>query len=195
MQLRAAFLLLASCVLPAAAIYADEVDHIDYHHALLGIPTPDSTFFLKPSSASNASLLYTLSENRILGAVNPRDGSVVWRQNLSRFAQDHTDNPDKTACLLRAADGTNTVVSAAGGYISSWSALDGKLGWESWFGDSVADLELLELPGASAGDVIALFGGKNGVVRSLDSESGRVKWEFKDDRFGFLVPFWERVDC
>lgn len=191
MHLPAAFLLLASCVLPAAAIYRDEVNHVDYHHALLGIPTPDTTFFLKPSSASNASLLYTLSEGLKLGAVNPRDGSVVWRQDLSRVARvdTNTDTPDTAPPpgFLRAADGTNSVFSAAGSYVSAWSALDGKLGWEKRFGDdAVADLELLE-PGDAqgAGDAIVLSRRKDGVVRRLDGESGRVKWEFKDDRFGF----------
>ncbi|RJE18588.1 hypothetical protein PHISCL_09081, partial [Aspergillus sclerotialis] len=131
MQLKAALLLLASCVLPTTAIYSDEVNHIDYHHALLGIPTPDSTFFLKPSSASNASLLYTLSEDLLLGAINPRDGAVVWRQNLSRLAG---ASASETTGIARAVDGTNAVVSAAGNYVSAWGASDGKLIWENWFG-------------------------------------------------------------
>lgn len=79
------------------------------------------------------------------------------------------------------------MVSAVGDYISSWSALDGKLIWENWFaGEPVIDLELLELEDAgatsSARDAIALYGHKAGVLRRLDSESGDVKWEFKDDR-------------
>lgn len=188
MHLKAALLLLASSVLPAAAIYPDEVNHIDYHHALVGIPTSESTFFHKPSASSNASLLYTLSENLILGAVNPKDGSVLWRQNLSRFAG---DTGTGKAGLLRASDGTDALVSAAGRYVSGWSSLDGKLGWEKWFGEDVADLELLEMD-AGSGDAVALFRGKNGIVRRLDGETGDVKWEFKDDR---LVVFsrWGKV--
>ncbi|KAE8137335.1 hypothetical protein BDV38DRAFT_247087 [Aspergillus pseudotamarii] len=180
MRLQATLLLLASCVPSALAIYRDEVDHIDFHHALLGTPSSDSTFFLKPSSSSDASLLYTLSEKLLLGAVNPRDGSVVWRQNVSRSAA-AADNG-----LLRASDGTNAMVSAVGDYLSSWSALDGKLIWERWFSDEhVADLELLELEDAASPsavkDTIALFGGKAGVVRRLDGDSGKVKWEYKDE--------------
>ena len=107
---------------------------------------------------------------------------MVWRQNVSRSAA-AADNG-----LLRASDGTNALVSAAGDYLSSWSALDGKLIWESWFsGERVADLELLELEDAAspstAKDTIALFGGKAGVVRRLDGDSGKVKWEYKDERF------------
>ncbi|ODM20819.1 hypothetical protein SI65_03872 [Aspergillus cristatus] len=186
MRLQAALSLLALCVPSTLAIYPDEVNHIDFHHALLGLPSSQSTFFLKPSSASNASLLYTLSEKSILGAVNPRDGSLVWRQNVSRSLL-----PDSAAAgggLLRASDGINAVVSATGDYVSSWSALDGKLIWENWFSDegSVADLELLELEDASAAgtfrDTIALVNaGEAGVVKRIDGQTGDVKWEYKDD--------------
>ena len=182
MRLQAALLLLASCVPSTLAIYPDEVNHVDFHHALLGLPTPQSTFFLKPSSASNASLLYTLSEKSILGAVNPRDGSLVWRQNVSRSSLPDIDG------LLRASDGINAVVSGAGDYLSSWTALDGKLIWENWFSDgSVADLELLELEDANAAgttrDTIALIAGDNaGAAKRIDGQTGNVKWEYKDDR-------------
>ncbi|CAK48124.1 hypothetical protein CBS115989_10787 [Aspergillus niger] len=184
MWLQATLLLLASCVPSSLAIYRDEVNHVDYHHALLGFPTSQSTFFLKPSTTSNASLLYTLSEKSLLGAVNPRDGSLVWRQNLSRSDLPAAEsNPHG---LLRASEGTNALVSALGDYISSWTALDGKLIWENWFeGEVVADLELLELEDASAApstkDTLALWSGKAGVVRRLDGDSGRTKWEHLDE--------------
>lgn len=187
MWLQAAFLF-AACVLPAAAIYPDEVNHIDFHHALLGAPSPDSTFFLKPSSASNASLLYTISEKSILGAVNPRDGALVWRQNISRSA-----SVAGAAGLLRGLDGNDAVVGAAGDYISSWGAQDGKLVWENRVADGViTDLELLELEDASATssarDTLALVGGEGvGIVRRLDGDSGKTKWEYKDDRSVFVL--------
>ncbi|GAQ09425.1 hypothetical protein ALT_6746 [Aspergillus lentulus] len=184
MWLRVALLLLTSCVPSAVAIYPDEVNHIDFHHALLGTPSAHSTFFLKPSSSSNASLLYTLSQKLLLGAVNPRDGSLVWRQNVSRSLLSKDDG--QVQSFLRASDGSNAMVSAVGDYISSWSALDGKLIWENWFaGEPVVDLELLELEDAGATsstrDAIALYGDKTGVLRRLDAETGDVKWEIKDD--------------
>lgn len=189
MRLQAALSLLAFCVTPIKAIYADEVNHVDYHHALLGLPSPESTFFLKPSTTSNASLLYTISEKSILGAVNPRDGSLVWRQNVSRSPAP-SGSHGSGGGLLRASDGMNAVVSANGDYVSSWSALDGKLGWENWFSDgSVVDLELLELEDASAvgtggKDAIALLHGKDaGVLKRIDGQTGDVKWEYKDDRW------------
>lgn len=173
----------AVCATPAVAIFTDEVNHIDFHHALLGAPSPDSTFFLKPSSASNASLLYTLSDRSILGALNPRDGSLVWRHNISQSA-----SPVGGAGLLRGLDGNNAVVGAAGDYISSWGAQDGKLIWDQQFdGGHVSDIELLEMEEATKSsdsrDTIALISGKSfGSVRRFDGDSGAVKWEYIDER-------------
>jgi outer membrane protein assembly factor BamB len=193
MRLQAA-LFFAACLSPAAAIYSDEVNHVDFHHALLGTPSPDSTFFLKPSSASNASLLYTLSDKLLVGAVNPRDGALVWRQNLSRSA----DSPARGAGLLRGLDGNDALVGAVGNYISSWSAQDGKLGWEKRFSEGVvADLELLELEDATATsgvrDTIAVVGSESaGLVTRLDGSTGKTVWEHKDARlvlrFNVLLP-------
>ncbi|KAJ9218030.1 hypothetical protein DTO166G4_421 [Paecilomyces variotii] len=181
MRLQAA-LLLAWCVPSSLALFADEAYHIDFHHALLGIPSAKTTFFHKPASASNASLLYTLSEKLVLGAVNPRDGSLVWRQNLTRWSP----NGEDAEGFLRAGSGENTVVSAAGANVYSWNALDGKLSWDSQFADGIAkDLELLGFEDAAAKrqarDAITLFEEKGGVVRRLDGASGKVKWEYKDE--------------
>lgn len=187
MRLQAA-LLLAWCVPSSLALFADEAYHIDFHHALLGIPSARTTFFHKPSSSSNASLLYTLSEKLVLGAVNPRDGSLVWRQNLTRWSP----NAEDAEGFLRAGSGESTVVSAAGANVYSWGASDGKLSWQSQFADGTAkDLELLEFEDAAAEhearDAIALFEGKGGVVRKLDGTSGKVKWEYKDERYGLSL--------
>ncbi|KAJ5442831.1 hypothetical protein N7445_004582 [Penicillium cf. griseofulvum] len=181
MRLQAA-LFFAACLSPAAAIYSDEVNHIDFHHALLGNPSPDSTFFLKPSPSSNASLLYTLSDKLLVGAVNPRDGALVWRQNISRSA----DSPARGAGLLRGLDGNDAVVAAVGNHISSWSAQDGKVGWENRVSEGVvADLELLELEDATATsgvrDTIAVVNSEGtGIVRRLDGNTGKTVWEYKD---------------
>ena len=204
MRLQAALLLVAYICATAWAIFPDEVNNIDFHHALLGIPSTnhhsDSTFFHRPTSSSSASLLYTISDNLVVGAVNPKDGSLVWRQNLSQFAFDDQDSSsssvndraDGLVGFLRAGDASQSVVGAAGGYVSAWNALDGKLVWESRFkGGSVKDLELLELhdPTAEPGsrDVVAAFGRHTGAgvstVRRLAGATGEVKWEFTDYRF------------
>lgn len=181
MRLQAAFLLLASCVPSSWAIFADEAFHIDYHYALLGPPQARTTFFHKPSSSSSASLLYTLSEKSILGAINPKDGSVVWRQNLSEYNEAAAD----VAGFLRAADGENTVVSAIADEVSSWGASDGKLAWTNRFETgAVVDLELVAAAdeASSPRDSIVLLRDNNGLVRRLDGATGLPKWEHKDDR-------------
>ncbi|KAI9375756.1 hypothetical protein BJX61DRAFT_531345 [Aspergillus egyptiacus] len=182
----AALLLVASCVPSTLAIYPDEVGHIDYHHALLGAPSSKSTFFHRPSS-SNAALLYTVSEKSLLGAVNPKDGSLLWRQNLTRPGLAASlPHPGDSQGLLRASGGTNAVVSALGDYINAWNALDGKLIWEKWSPNMpIVDLELLELEDggavSSVRDAIALSGGQAGSVRRLDGTSGEIKWEYQDE--------------
>ncbi|KAL4792988.1 hypothetical protein BDV19DRAFT_380464 [Aspergillus venezuelensis] len=187
MWLQATLLLVASCVPSTLAIHADEVGHVDFHHALLGVPSSKSTFFHRPSSSSNAALLYTVSEKSLLGAVNPKDGTLLWRQNLTRSAV----APDDAQGLLRASAGTNAVVSALGDYVSAWSALDGKLIWENVSPNMpVVDLELLELQDASAAepslkDAIALSGGQAGSIKRLNGQTGEIKWEWHDESGDF----------
>lgn len=182
MWFKTAIVLLASCAFPSSAIFVDEVDHLDFHHALLGTPSPQSTFFHQPSSSSNASLLYTLSEKSIVGAVNPRDGAIVWRQDLTQLG-----SSQGVEGFLRASDGEATVVSAIGDKVTAWGASDGKLHWERKVsGAVVKDLELLELEDGRtnnhARDVLVLSEGKGGLVQRLDATTGTVKWEFKDER-------------
>ncbi|QKX63492.1 uncharacterized protein TRUGW13939_10663 [Talaromyces rugulosus] len=182
MWFQTAVVLLASCATKSLAIFADEVNHLDFHHALVGVPSLQSTFFHRPSSTSNASLLYTISENLIVGAINPKDGAVVWRQDLARWA-----GSSSAEGFLRASDGESTVFSAAGENVVAWSATDGKLAWDSKLnGEAVKDLELLELEDGRTTnneirDVLALYGGKQGLLRRLDGSTGEVKWEYKDD--------------
>ncbi|KAL2861251.1 uncharacterized protein BJX67DRAFT_375484 [Aspergillus lucknowensis] len=183
MRLQAALLLVASSLPSTLAIYPDEVGHVDFHHALLGVPSSKSTFFHRPSASSNAALLYTLSEKSLLGAVNPKDGSLLWRQNLTRSAV--TPGQDAEG-LLRASDGSSTVISALGDYVFAWSALDGKLIWENWSPNMpIVDVELLELEDAGAAqstrDAIALSGGRAGSVKRLDGTTGEIKWERHDE--------------
>jgi outer membrane protein assembly factor BamB len=183
MWFKTAIVLLASYALPSSAVFVDEIDHLDFHHALLGTPSPQSTFFHQPSASSNASLLYTLSEKSIVGAVNPRDGVIVWRQDLAQLG-----STQGAEGFLRASDGEATVVSAIGEKVTAWGASDGKLHWERKIsGGTVKDLELLELEDGRtnnhARDVIVLSEGKRGLVQRLDSTTGTVKWEFKDERY------------
>lgn len=162
------------------AIFADEAYQTDYHHALLGLPQVHTTFFHRPSATSKASLLYTLSERLVLGAVNPKDGVVIWRQQLAEYAVDGTGSG-----LLTAAEGRDTLVSAVGRRVQSWDATDGRLVWE-WKGNG--EVKAIETFASAEGakDVFALStrDGGNTAVRKLSGDNGEVLWKFLDARYG-----------
>lgn len=184
MRLDAASLLWASLVPSALAILADEAYHIDYHHALLGQPGAANTFFHRSSPSSVASLLYTHSDKNILGAVNPKDGSVVWRQNVTEYFPQAVGSSNEV--FLRAADNDDALVSAFGSGVSAWDAIDGRFRWIQRITDGVVkDLELVpDRPEEimHRHDVLVLSGDKKGVLRRLDIDYGSVVWEYKDER-------------
>ena len=165
----------------ARALYRDEAYQIDFQHALLGAPLRDNTFFHQPDAASKASLLYTLSEQLVLGAVNPKDGALVWRHDLAARPADRRGAPG----LLRAAGGAGAVVSAATGSVRAWDAASGRLLWE-WDGrGAVRGLEVLDRPGGPK-DVLALTqrdaDGAPRVAR-LNAEDGSPVWEVEQSMY------------
>ena len=170
----------AVCILlrTTVAVFADEAWNVDYHYALLGEPQEETTFFHQPNPTSKASLIYTLSKRGVVGAVNPRDGSVVWRQLLS---PDLTSSTDRG--FLRAGEGQDTIVSGYGSQVAAWSAADGRLAWTVDTHGPLKDVEILELSDgkieSGAKDVVALSGGGSPAVQRLDGASGAVKWQHK----------------
>ncbi|KAH8202755.1 hypothetical protein TruAng_003131 [Truncatella angustata] len=169
---RALTILLA---LPAAvrAVFQDEVDHIDYHHELLGVPQRETTFFHRPRPEEKASLLYTLSDLGVLGAVNPSSGTVVWRQLLGNNLTDGHGH-------LRAAEDASWVTSALGGSLQSWDALTGRNVWSLDFPGKVKDLEVLELTESGRKDVLVLHQEEGATVaRRIHGTDGHVVWEFR----------------
>ncbi|KAL0937336.1 DUF1620 domain containing protein [Colletotrichum truncatum] len=167
-------LLLAASSL-VGAVFVDEVDDIDYHHELIGVPQVETTFFHKPRKADKASLLYSLSDVGVVGAVNPSNGAVVWRQFL-------TGNITNGGGHLRAAEGEDWVVSAYGSSVHAWNALSGKNAWWMDFTGEIRDLEVMELTENDRTDVLALFEEEDGssILRRLNGADGSVVWEFKD---------------
>ena len=184
MRTYALLALLASFAPPAIAVFADDAYHTDYHHPLVGIPQEHSTFFHRPQASSKASLLYTLSEKLILGAINPKDGDLVWRQLLNPFS----NLTSSAEGFLRAGENENTVISAVGPQVSSWDALAGRLAWRNEFADGVVkDLEVIEFEdGKATGngkDAVVLLAGNQAVVRRISGETGDVLWEHRDGRY------------
>ncbi|KAF2019762.1 DUF1620-domain-containing protein [Aaosphaeria arxii CBS 175.79] len=172
-----AALALAACLAPAVAIFEDDAHHIDFHHALIGRPKHDATFFQKPYAGSKASLLYTISQNNTIGAVNPKDGTLVWRHVPPADARGQTS--------LRAGEDQDTVVSAVGDRVTAWSASDGRIVWDARTpGATVEDLEILEqedgITNSDSKDPIVLLSGAEQAIKRLDGKTGRVKWTFED---------------
>lgn len=206
MRLNALLALLLSSIAPVTSILADEAYHVDYHQALLGIPQVETTFFHRPSASSSASLLYTLSDKAILGAVNPKDGSLLWRQPLAgplprpglvaeeALGLSGEGRPKafkatsaKKAGLL-AEDGSSFVISYYGSTISAWDATNGKLLWQRVMPQQqqVQSASLVhsrsEASPLSVLDVVVLHGTEAGTILKLDGSSGALKWEHIDSR-------------
>ena len=178
MRLPLNLICLTLSILPSTlAVYADEAYNIDYHHELLGIPLSHTTFFHRPRKDEKATLLYTLSDLGVLGAVNPGTGKVVWRQLLTG------NNGSTEDGFLRPVEGESTVVSAVGSRVDAWDAMSGRERWGNIFDGTAKDLEVMETAaaGEESKDVLALFeeSGK-GVLKRLKGANGDVVWEYKD---------------
>ena len=168
------------CAPVVQAIFADEAYQTDYHLPLLGQPQAHTTFFHRPSAASKASLLYTLSDRLLLGAVNPKDGAVVWRQKLGDKARNAT-----TSGILKAPEGGDTLVSVVDGKIQAWDATDGRLVWEWQNSGKVKGIEIFAAANEDH-DVLALSEeGSDTVVRRFAADNGALIWEHVDARYTF----------
>jgi hypothetical protein len=168
-----------AALLPAVlAVFPDEAYKVDYHHALLGTPQRQNTFFHRPQESSKASLLYTLSDKLQVGAILPKDGSVVWRQQLQAG--------DNSSSFLVVGDSFSSVVSGVDHEITSWRAVDGRLLWRR--GDdlpgTLVDLNNLDLEDDSSGrkDILGLFDGETPVIQRIDCKSGKPVWQYSDSR-------------
>ncbi|KAM0263873.1 hypothetical protein ACHAQJ_000908 [Trichoderma viride] len=157
-----------------AAVFQDEVGDVDFHHALVGVPQVETTFFHRPKKDEKASLLYTLSDVGILGAVNPNTGALVWRQQIA-------DGLSNGGGHLRAPEGENWVAAAYGQRVQSWAALSGRNLWEVELDGQVKDLEIMELTESARKDVLVLSD-EDGVtvLRRIHGALGTVVWEFRE---------------
>ena len=162
----------------AVAVFADEAFKSDYQHVLLGTPQPHTTFFHRPSTASKASLLYTLSEKSVLGAINPRDGSIVWRQYLREGGENGTTAKE----YLKAGGAENTIVSGTEGGIRTWDTADGRLVWECITLGKVKGLEVLEIEGAGQDILVLSQKDDKTFVSRLSSSTGQIVWQHIDER-------------
>lgn len=178
--------LLPTLIPTAHAVFLDEVGHTDYHHQLLGLPHRDTTFFHRPRRDDRASLLYTLSDVGVVGAVNPGSGEVLWRQRIINNGDLDGEGGGVGFGFMRAGEGEGWVASAYGGAVHAWDAVSGRNKfWVGFEGGVVRDLEVMEMTesGELRKDVLALFEeGARGetVLRRLSAEDGSVVWEFRE---------------
>ena len=158
------------------AIYADEAYQLDYHHALVGLPQAHTTFFHRPSISSKASLLYTLSKDGIIGAINPKDGTVLWRQSIGKQDRNYTGED-----FLKTEEGSDTIYSAVDGRLQAWDAVDGRLSWE-WQGSGSVKALNVQI-GAGVENWVLMLSeedGSHGTVRCFSADNGEIIWDFKD---------------
>lgn len=167
-------LLLAALPLAVQAVYQDEVGHLDYHYELLGVPQRETTFFHRPRREDKASLLYTLSDLGVLGAVNPTTSAVVWRQLVA-------DNTTSGGGFLRAGEGEGWLASAHGHSVHAWDAVTGRNRFWVDFAGEVKDLEIMEMTEKDRKDILVLYADDGAtVVRRLNADDGTVVWEYRD---------------
>lgn len=161
------------------AIFADEAGLVDWHYALLGLPHDRSTIFHQPYPDSKASLLYTLSERNVVGAVNPKDGNLVWRHDLQK--------PGIGRGQMSTADAQDIIVTAVGDAVNVWAAADGRLVWERRFAQSRAvDVALAGREHAQQSNetyiVYPLIAASTFKIYRFETEKDEIIWEYEDDR-------------
>ncbi|KAK0737511.1 hypothetical protein B0T21DRAFT_286336 [Apiosordaria backusii] len=177
-------LLVGLLALPSAvrAVFRDEVGHIDFHYTLLGLPQRETTFFHRPRKDEQGSLLYTLSDEGVLGAVNPGTGGVVWRQFLAGNSYNESVVTAGEG-FARAGEGEGWVASAYGGEVHAWDAVTGRNKFWARFQGKVKDLEVMEMTEAKRKDVLVLFEEEEKgetVLRRLNAVDGSMVWEFRE---------------
>ncbi|EPQ61850.1 Bgt-652 [Blumeria graminis f. sp. tritici] len=175
MRLIPGFISIATILLPTVtAIFADNAYDTDYHHELIGLPQPETTFFYRPRKNDKASLLYTVTDLGILGAINPGTGKLLWRQILGER------NATK---ILRGSESASIIFSAVGSEVSGWDSVSGMLKWSIEFPGNIKDLETIDTVGDESliGNILVLYEEDGiGVVRMLKSDTGDLVWELKD---------------
>ncbi|EPE07525.1 hypothetical protein F503_00247 [Ophiostoma piceae UAMH 11346] len=191
-SLRAALGLLLAATATEAIVHRDQVDDIDFHHELLGLPHRDTTFFQRPRPDDKASLLYTLSDAGVLGAVNPSTGAVVWRQLLRA----EEDTSQTTYGSVQAVDDAGWMVAGLGSSVHAWDSVSGRNVWWQDFAGDVGDVAVAAAPALSEKintkanklptprkDVLAASyedAASQIVLRRLAGNDGRVVWEYRE---------------
>lgn len=158
---------LSLLALPCLAVIQDEAYEVDWHIPLVGLSAPASTFFHRPQPDSKASLIYTLTDKKVLAAINPRDGAIVWRHSIAKDVLGF----DAASTKARPAEGK--VLSAAGSTLRAWDATDGRLLWAAELNEGIKDVRV-----SKEQDAMVLCA--DGSVRKIDGVNGDVIEHHRD---------------
>lgn len=183
-----------------AALSKTEAGIIDWHIPRIGVPlasNDSATPYLAPrfhriikpdadikDKAQTA--IFVATESNTVGALNPRNGAIVWRQILEKH--------DQVLLHKQFGEVALTVSGNGGANVRIYHAFTGYLIWESKL-HSIAD-GLLPVPGFPAADAAFLTEGATAerppdvvvisnaqTVRRLDGAYGQEvwKWQPEDD--------------
>lgn len=115
----------------------------------------------------------------MLGAINPKDGAVIWRQRLADSVQNYT-----TPGFLKAAEGGDTLISAVNSKVQAWDATDGRLVWEWNGGDETKVVDITpSAEGVSYVLILSKEEGSSFLLRKLAADTGALLWEYGDWRY------------
>lgn len=149
-----AALLLAACVGPSQAVYADQAGQNDWLQQHVGRVSL-AAFAAKPRAR-----LFVASRAGAVAALSLEDGSLLWRRVLAE---------DDEAVALQASGTRVLTLSSGGSQLTAWDAGSGAAMW----GATVASSSELAGPDAAALTVAA--DGKRSVAVAVAAGSAKVR--------------------
>ncbi|KAK0476054.1 hypothetical protein IW261DRAFT_1491717 [Armillaria novae-zelandiae] len=177
-------LVVASWLGTTFGIQESDAGIIDWHKRLVGVPLVDSTsttpVFHRVGGKNTKSVILAATEQNVLAALNPVDGSVAWR---------HIFEPEDTIVTFQKQDTTVASLSGpSGATLRSFDVLSGHLLLEKRLHST--DTRLPSESGLTGScitftadsDIIALT---NGHTVQFITKSGEIRWTWtaEDQRY------------
>ncbi|KDR78137.1 hypothetical protein GALMADRAFT_94668 [Galerina marginata CBS 339.88] len=167
------------------ALHESDVGVVDWHKHLVGVPLSGS-ISTAPSFhlADNRTIILTATGNNVLAALEPEDGSVLWRYIF--------DPEDSIAGYYKGAKSVATLSGPGGATLRNFDVLTGELLLERRL--HKPELGALATPIYLGKNVIFSPDSKNlyvltngCTVTSIDADTGETKWKWTSPDQGSLV--------
>ncbi|PPQ95955.1 hypothetical protein CVT26_016121 [Gymnopilus dilepis] len=176
---------LISFCLGTWAIHESDVGVVDWHKHLVGVPLYGSTATAPAFHfIGNRSLIFSGTSSNVIAALDPINGSVVWRYVF--------DAEDPVTGYYKIEDTITTISGPGGATLRSFDALTGNLLLEKRL--HKPELGALSTPISLGKHVTSLPNSKdlyiltNGcTVTSIDGTTGEVKWTWTSPDQGSLI--------